>query len=350
MFVRLVANTLACGRPTTMPLPLLPRVREDRDEVYFTLTGATTQRPIEVPRVSPPPPEDYYGLHAGRSASDILLWEGFVGDNEDAYVVVAVREQDNAEIGTLGHIITGAAAAVGAILTADPALGATALASLREAATSFVTNLAIGANETIGAFTARIHVQGPSVTTTWTPLATTTIVTSSAQAATLHLSGAGASYTLNLSAERSRLPMIVSKNSGKCLDVVGLGLNDGVTVQQYTPNGGENQRWLLKWVGIRWIPAAGYIGPACAIIANHSGKCLDVPNGSLQDGEDIQQYTPHFGDNQLWGMVPLGSDLAFVNVKSGKALDVEGASKADGANVQQYQRNSQPNQRWILKA
>ena len=40
--------------------------------------------------------------------------------------------------------------------------------------------------------------------------------------------------------------MIVNKNSGKCLDVIGLSLADNVLVQQYTINGGPNQRWIRR--------------------------------------------------------------------------------------------------------
>lgn len=43
----------------------------------------------------------------------------------------------------------------------------------------------------------------------------------------------------------------------------------------------------------------------CRIVSKHSGKCLDVADWSKQDGASIQQYTPHGGENQLWSILPL---------------------------------------------
>lgn len=39
---------------------------------------------------------------------------------------------------------------------------------------------------------------------------------------------------------------IVSKNSGKCLDVAGVDKNNGANVQQWDCHSGDNQRWQLR--------------------------------------------------------------------------------------------------------
>jgi hypothetical protein len=40
--------------------------------------------------------------------------------------------------------------------------------------------------------------------------------------------------------------LVVNKASGQCLDVPGFGLDDGVQIQQYDINGGDNQLWKFE--------------------------------------------------------------------------------------------------------
>ncbi|MCX9073109.1 MAG: RICIN domain-containing protein [Candidatus Methanoperedens sp.] len=40
-----------------------------------------------------------------------------------------------------------------------------------------------------------------------------------------------------------------------------------------------------------------------AIIAKHSGKCLDVAGESQEPGANVQQWDCHGGNNQLWKLV-----------------------------------------------
>jgi len=130
---------------------------------------------------------------------------------------------------------------------------------------------------------------------------------------------------------------IVSKKSGKCLDVQGLSGDDGANVQQYPCHAGKNQMWrLIRTDDDLWF-----------IIAVHSGKCLDVKNQSTADQVNVQQYQFHGGDNQKWELIPAGDGYYRIRAKhSGKCLDVEGASTADSANVQQYQCHHLDNQKW----
>jgi hypothetical protein len=82
---------------------------------------------------------------------------------------------------------------------------------------------------------------------------------------------------------------LVSRRSGKCLDVRGESRDDGAPVIQWQCHGGANQQWRLEAVG------TGY-----RFVARHSGKCLDVAGSSTDDGTAIIQWQCHGGANQTW--------------------------------------------------
>jgi hypothetical protein len=82
---------------------------------------------------------------------------------------------------------------------------------------------------------------------------------------------------------------IVSKHSGKCLDVLEWRLDDCAPVQQYTLHGGPNQQWLFVKT------PDGYYH----IFAKHSGKCLDVEGHSSADFAKAWQYPLHGGEPLL---------------------------------------------------
>jgi uncharacterized repeat protein (TIGR03803 family) len=73
---------------------------------------------------------------------------------------------------------------------------------------------------------------------------------------------------------------LVSRNSGKCLDVFGASTDAVAPVIQWTCHGGPNQQWQLEPAG----------GGAFHIIARHSGQALDVYGALLDDVTPIIQY------------------------------------------------------------
>jgi endo-1,4-beta-xylanase len=129
---------------------------------------------------------------------------------------------------------------------------------------------------------------------------------------------------------------IVSRNSGKCVDVTGASTADGANVDQWTCNGGTNQQWQFVDVG------GGYY----KLVSAKSGKCLDVYNNSTADGANVDQWTCNGGANQKWQWVADGSYYQLKAQVSGKCLDVNGVSTADGANIQQWTCGSGTNQQW----
>jgi uncharacterized repeat protein (TIGR03803 family) len=133
---------------------------------------------------------------------------------------------------------------------------------------------------------------------------------------------------------------IVSRNSGKCLDVSGASTDAVAPVIQWICHGGENQQWRLAPAG----------GGAFHIIARHSGQALDVYGALLDDVTPIIQWPLHGGDNQAWTLEPASDGyVSIVARHSGKALDVEYASTDDGARVVQYTPHGGANQQWLLR-
>jgi hypothetical protein len=133
---------------------------------------------------------------------------------------------------------------------------------------------------------------------------------------------------------------IVSRNSGKCLDVFGASIDAGASVIQWTCHGGLNQQWRLDSAS----------DGAVRIIARHSGQALDVFGALLDDLAPIIQWPPHGGDNQAWTLEPVGDGhVRIIARHSGKALDVEFASADDGARVIQYMPHGGLNQQWLIR-
>jgi hypothetical protein len=133
---------------------------------------------------------------------------------------------------------------------------------------------------------------------------------------------------------------IIANHSGKCLEVSNASLDDGANVQQANCSTCSNQFWELESVG------NGYY----KLIANHSGKCLTVANASLDDGANVQQATCSDSENQLWKLETVGNGTYKLTARhSGKCLEVVDNSTADGANVQQNEYWERDNQLWKLE-
>jgi uncharacterized repeat protein (TIGR03803 family) len=133
---------------------------------------------------------------------------------------------------------------------------------------------------------------------------------------------------------------LVSRNSGKCLDVFGASTDAVAPVIQWTCHGGLNQQWRLEPAG----------GGTFRIIARHSGQALDVYGAFVDDLAPVIQYPVHGGDNQVWTLEPASDGYVRIVARhSGKAMDVEFASTDDGARVIQYTPHDGANQQWLLR-
>ena len=128
---------------------------------------------------------------------------------------------------------------------------------------------------------------------------------------------------------------IVSKASGKVLDVSRGSLADRAQVIQFQDHDGANQLWQV------FIPFSPSASPGFLIRSVASGKVLDVKGGSLEDLAPVIQFESHGGPNQRWKFVvfPLDSDNCLchiVSLASEKSLDVESLSLDNGARIVQF--------------
>jgi hypothetical protein len=177
--------------------------------------------------------------------------------------------------------------------------------------------------------------------------------------------GKGTDLLLETQKHESRPVTIVNKFSGKGLEVENSSVHQGAQIQQVTLNGAASQRWFVKFtkcIGRRItlgttgrqaqrflpaflrFPATGY-----SLIADHSGLCLDIPNGSMDKAVAVQQFPLNGGSTHLWGFVPDDTGFNFiVNLKSRLVLDVAENSLKNYARVWQFPFNGGDSQRWQL--
>ncbi len=125
--------------------------------------------------------------------------------------------------------------------------------------------------------------------------------------------------------------VLVSRNSGKVMEVVGSSTNDGANIQQNSYTNGMNQQW-----DIAPYYTSGGDQSYYTLTAAHSGKAADVAGFSYGDGGNIQQWTNYPGMNQLWILeYTTNGWFNLRNGFSGKYLEVFGVSTANRANIDQ---------------
>ncbi|MEU4393829.1 RICIN domain-containing protein [Kribbella sp. NPDC023855] len=132
---------------------------------------------------------------------------------------------------------------------------------------------------------------------------------------------------------------LVSRHSGKAIDIAGQSTADGAVAQQRTRTEQTNQQFQFVDAG------SGYY----KVRARHSGKVLDIASASTANGADVVQWTDNGRANQQFRVVDTDSGyVKLVNRNSGKALDVWEQSTADGARISQYTDTGAVNQQWQL--
>ena len=155
---------------------------------------------------------------------------------------------------------------------------------------------------------------------------------------------AGTEDTAGQAAELSgAATTIIAEHSGKCLDVRGgvAAKNDGAAIEQWTCTGQSNQAWTLTDKG----------NGQYQIAASSSDKCLDVAGGATANGSAIQQATCTNATRQLWRLRATGNGRhEIVSVSSGRCLDITGgpAATGDGALAELWDCTGEANQAWQI--
>jgi len=122
-----------------------------------------------------------------------------------------------------------------------------------------------------------------------------------------------------------------------CIDVVGLGVTNGVEMQLYTCRSRANQTfWAIAAAG-------GYFSLRNAL----SGKCLQVRAKSLLSGALIEQASCSGQSEQLFLPSASSSGLKLVSQSSGLSLDVAGAvNPSNGQRLVQSTDDGSLDMRW----
>ncbi len=137
--------------------------------------------------------------------------------------------------------------------------------------------------------------------------------------------------------------MIVNRNSGKAIDLIGGNAGNGAQVNQWTYDyNGPNQRWALA-------PTEN---------SNHfrltswvSGKCACIEADSTVPGAKLHAFD-YTGNNpaQQFDLIDAGNGYYKIrNVNSGLDLEIVNAGTANNDRIQQNTGSGSTNQQWRLQ-
>ena len=133
--------------------------------------------------------------------------------------------------------------------------------------------------------------------------------------------------------------VVVSRNSGMCLDVPGASRNAGLQLFQWRCHLAANQQWDLRAV------SGGY-----TLVNRNSGMCAGVAGSSLADGAAILQWPCNGNADQRFTLRASGDWVQLVASHSGKCLDVKDVSIDEGGAVHQWTCYAGKSQQWTLSA
>lgn len=125
---------------------------------------------------------------------------------------------------------------------------------------------------------------------------------------------------------------ITNSSTNKVLSVNGSSTADSANICV-----GENQNLASQRFELTYISNGYY-----KMIAEHSGKSLDVDNGSSNNGTNLKQYTYNQNNAQLWKFVKLSDGSYYIRSKLGTVVGVERSS----INVNMQSINQSGAEKW----
>lgn len=127
-------------------------------------------------------------------------------------------------------------------------------------------------------------------------------------------------------------------NSGLCIDVAQGSKENGTNIIQYQCETVREQSWTKQPAGI-----------GVNLVAAHSRKCLDVAHASREDSANVVQWKCTNGAaEQIWIFKQRGAGYEIVNANSNKCLEVHKGSKASKASITQYKCTGTADQIWQI--
>ncbi len=133
----------------------------------------------------------------------------------------------------------------------------------------------------------------------------------------------------------TRAAVILSRSSGKCVQVQDASSADGTAIVQWTCDGGTNEAFKL-------VP----IGNHFRLVASHSGKCLAVSGGSTAQGAAVVQNGCSGVDSEQWTVQTFGKAFRLVVKHTGMCLNVSGNETGRGAPLIQWPCAGADNEVW----
>ncbi|MBD2703542.1 RICIN domain-containing protein [Spirosoma sp. BT702] len=158
---------------------------------------------------------------------------------------------------------------------------------------------------------------------------------------------------------------IAARHSGKALEVQNGNSDEGGLVVQNTPNGGNNQQWLIEERACTTItspPSSTTTAPpptsvvsidpakCYRIQSRSSGLVLNVPNGSYDDGANLRQNANVDQAWQKWRLIPTdGGYYKMVVLHNQKGIQAPSFSTADDVLLEQWTYWGGSHQQWAVQ-
>jgi hypothetical protein len=141
---------------------------------------------------------------------------------------------------------------------------------------------------------------------------------------------------------------IFNQNSGKVLEVYNSATANGAEVDQWTYNGTQTQHWCLFLIG-----QGNFSTEIYEMVNSNSGKCLDLPNDNLANGQHLQQWTCNGKEQQQWlwsndGSYDVIEPYVILNALHGfpYVMEVYNSNTANGAEVDVWWGDETATQEW----
>ena len=132
--------------------------------------------------------------------------------------------------------------------------------------------------------------------------------------------------------------LIVSEqHSGQCVNISGGSLNDDKQVIQWPCTSTANEQFSF-------LPVNG----AYQIRAKHSGKCIGVKNASIAQGASVVQMTCAPKEHMLWRVEGFGSNQKIRVSHTNMCLNIQNASRSQGEKLIQWPCVGATNEKWRI--
>ena len=130
----------------------------------------------------------------------------------------------------------------------------------------------------------------------------------------------------------------ITTTSNKVLDISGGAYGDSANVQIWNNDKVQQQKFRISKV-----KDTNYY----QITAINSAKAVDVQDGNIKLGTNIQQYMPNGTSNQYWYLRDCGNGYYnIISKANGLVIDIVNAENKNGQNVQTYKLNNSDAQKF----